>query len=314
MSRAVRSAAEEPSYSMRDVVRATGLSEHALRAWERRHRAIEPQRSPGGTRRYSSEDLARILLLKRLVDGGARIGELAALPHDALLERAAARERRAAPDDPPWAPALEALSRFDAEAAQRLLAHELAARGAVGFATHVALPLLAELGERWHRGEAGPATEHLATALARHLLGDAVRARARGPETTTVVCATPQGERHELGLVAGAIVADAAGARVVFLGADLPPGEIARAARAARADVVLLALTALPEAASAPQLATLRAALPARTELWLGGPAAAAPRGPGVRILRDFEELDRHVRMRVRAGPAADGGAATSMV
>lgn len=297
MTTTERSAADGAAYSMRDIVRATGLSEHALRAWERRHRAIEPPRSRGGTRRYSSDDLARLVLLKRLVDRGERIGSIARLRNDELLARIADGAERA-PHAAPYSTALEAVLRFDADASRSVLASELAERGPVAFARTIALPLLAEIGDRWHRGELSPAAEHLATSIVRSLLGAALGARERRPGQLAIVCATLQGEPHEVGLLAAAVMADAAGARVVYLGADLPPASIARAADVARAQVVLIAMTAAPEGEADEAVARLAQSLRPGTELWIGGAQARIPDGFPARILRDLDDFDRHLRMR----------------
>jgi DICT domain-containing protein len=47
--------------SIGDVVRATGLTEGALRAWERRYDFPQPRREPSGHRRYAAEEVERIL-------------------------------------------------------------------------------------------------------------------------------------------------------------------------------------------------------------------------------------------------------------
>jgi DICT domain-containing protein/predicted DNA-binding transcriptional regulator AlpA len=47
--------------SIGDVVRATGISEATLRAWERRYDFPQPQREPSGHRRYAAEEVERIL-------------------------------------------------------------------------------------------------------------------------------------------------------------------------------------------------------------------------------------------------------------
>jgi DICT domain-containing protein/predicted DNA-binding transcriptional regulator AlpA len=47
--------------SIGDVVRATGLSEATLRAWERRYDFPQPRREPSGHRRYPAEEVERIL-------------------------------------------------------------------------------------------------------------------------------------------------------------------------------------------------------------------------------------------------------------
>jgi DICT domain-containing protein/predicted DNA-binding transcriptional regulator AlpA len=44
-----------------EVVRATGLTEATLRAWERRYDFPQPQRESNGHRRYASEEVERIL-------------------------------------------------------------------------------------------------------------------------------------------------------------------------------------------------------------------------------------------------------------
>jgi DICT domain-containing protein len=48
-------------FSIGDVVQATGLTEAALRAWERRYGFPQPQREPSGHRRYAAEEVERIL-------------------------------------------------------------------------------------------------------------------------------------------------------------------------------------------------------------------------------------------------------------
>jgi MerR family transcriptional regulator, light-induced transcriptional regulator len=52
---------EEPALSIGEVVRATGLGEATLRAWERRYGFPQPQREPSGHRRYAAEEVERIL-------------------------------------------------------------------------------------------------------------------------------------------------------------------------------------------------------------------------------------------------------------
>ncbi len=55
------SSIEERHLSIGDVVRATGLGEATLRAWERRYGFPLPAREPSGHRRYAAEEVERIL-------------------------------------------------------------------------------------------------------------------------------------------------------------------------------------------------------------------------------------------------------------
>ena len=61
------------------VSRLTGISDHVLRIWERRHRAVDPLRTDSRRRQYSREDIRRLTLLKTLTESGDSIGNLARL-------------------------------------------------------------------------------------------------------------------------------------------------------------------------------------------------------------------------------------------
>jgi DICT domain-containing protein len=66
--------------SIGDVVGATGVGEATLRAWERRYGFPAPAREPSGHRRYSDEDVERILRVVEERDRG--------VPLPAAIERA----------------------------------------------------------------------------------------------------------------------------------------------------------------------------------------------------------------------------------
>ena len=72
-------------YRIGAVSRLTGISADTLRIWQRRYAAVRPQRSPRGGRLYSPGDVARLRLVKQLVDAGEAIGEVASL--DAWMPR-----------------------------------------------------------------------------------------------------------------------------------------------------------------------------------------------------------------------------------
>jgi transposase-like protein len=76
------------NYRIGAVSRLTGVAPDTLRVWERRYGTVTPFRSETGTRLYSQEDVGRLALIKRLVDGGDAISCVANLSRDALDERA----------------------------------------------------------------------------------------------------------------------------------------------------------------------------------------------------------------------------------
>ena len=71
------------------VSRRTGLKPDLIRAWERRYGAVAPGRSDTRRRFYSDADIARLQLLKRVVDTGRSIGQVANLSNEELESLAA---------------------------------------------------------------------------------------------------------------------------------------------------------------------------------------------------------------------------------
>lgn len=85
---------ESMNYGIGSVARLTGLTTHTIRAWENRHDAIEAIRDSAGRRRYTQGDVERLTLLKRLVDLGERIGQLAGLSPQMLDQKLATLQAR----------------------------------------------------------------------------------------------------------------------------------------------------------------------------------------------------------------------------
>jgi len=84
------------SYRSGSAARLAGIPVATLRVWERRYDVVGPSTRPGGHRRYSSEDVTRLALLKTLVDAGHPIGAVAHLPTEKL------RALRGAPSTLTW--------------------------------------------------------------------------------------------------------------------------------------------------------------------------------------------------------------------
>ncbi len=58
------------NFSIRIASRLSGVSEHTIRAWERRYTALKPRRTPTGRRNYNLSDVDRLRVLYFLVEHG----------------------------------------------------------------------------------------------------------------------------------------------------------------------------------------------------------------------------------------------------
>jgi DNA-binding transcriptional MerR regulator len=295
---------DQPTYSLGAVCRLTGLSEHVLRAWERRYGAVRPLRTPGGTRRYREADVTRLQLLRSAVAAGHSIGEVARLEESELARRVALTPRTSAP--PPIEPILDAIEQLDGDEVERLLGAQLSALGPARFVRSVAAPLLVEVGDRWHAGRLAIASEHMASSLLRNLLGACLRRPASAAHAPPVLFTTPPGERHELGTLMAAVTAVDAGGHPIFLGSDLPVAEVAGAVASLGAAAVALGVCHRNGEDLSAALVRMRAAIPAGVELWVGGPGSEAlTLPPGAAHISDLEELERKVALLALRGTPA---------
>lgn len=67
---------EHAVYAISVAAELSGAAVQSIRLWERRG-LLTPQRSSGGTRRYSANDLTRIARITALVDAGVNIAGIA---------------------------------------------------------------------------------------------------------------------------------------------------------------------------------------------------------------------------------------------
>ncbi|MBW2542942.1 MAG: MerR family transcriptional regulator [Deltaproteobacteria bacterium] len=297
----------EAPFSVGVVSRMTGLSVHVLRSWERRYGAVQPQRTPRGSRRYTEADVTRLRLLGAAVGRGHPISALAPLSDTSI---SALLEPHGHAPELPFDEALGAIARLDAREVERLLAFQLFARGPRDFARNFVLPLLIEVGARWESGRLPIAAEHMATFLAGSLLGGALRAMPVPERRRPILFTTPTGERHEFGALVAALVAASAGADAVYLGAELPASEVVRAAAQLNARGIALGMIALDPADTKAYLHALRRDLDRSASIWIGGGASQRlePLPDGVARADDldaFEDCIRDLATRDVADSAA---------
>jgi len=293
MAEAESERSAEITYPLGAATRLTGLSAEVLRAWERRYGAVQPPRTPGGTRRYRAQDLERLRLLKAAVDAGHRISEVAQLEDAELVQRANLNRETS---NQQLEQTLAALKDLNGTESQRLLASQLSALGPVRFACDFALPLVREIGERWATGSMSVASEHLASGLLRSMLGSALQLNALSLMGPRIVFATPSGEPHELGLQMAALSAMGAGAAPIYLGAQLPIEELLHAVQRTKASALALSLVTIEVDAAAETLAALRAGLAPEVQIWIGG-AASSQLKPidGVECIQSLEAFEARV-------------------
>ena len=174
--------AVEPGLSVASVARRVGVAPDTLRTWDRRYGMGPRQHTTGKHRRYTSEDVARIEIMCRLVQDGVMPGEAARVAlnadvaqlaqrktglhlvtEDSELENEKLSDSIVDLDNP--INAIRGLTRaanmLDADACQHRIARLLESRGVLWTWDNVLVPVLVAAGEKWEATGEGVEVEHL---------------------------------------------------------------------------------------------------------------------------------------------------------
>jgi DNA-binding transcriptional MerR regulator len=267
--------------TIRVVSMQTGLPMETLRAWERRYGFPTPERRRGSNRRlYSPSDVERLLVIRRALERGYRVGDVigkSAPDLEALVVPALSPAR--APTTADATATVEALVELLARDRISLLENELrraaAALGPRRFVVELAHPFAVRVGEAWAEGRLLVRHEHLATECLvtqlRNMLATYQDIQAR----PLVILATLPGETHTLALQMVALFVVVAGVKARLLGGlTVTPASDRKEARKA--------------------IRSLRRALPSKVPIWLGGGGAEALRvdDESTRVVATWSSLD----------------------
>jgi methanogenic corrinoid protein MtbC1 len=279
-------------YTIKQAAARTGLHVPTIRAWERRYGVVRPSRTAAGYRLYDDDAIARLLAMRRLVDGDgwrpSQAAERVIAARDSADLAALGRE----PDRPTATHAMSgrdvspgtaadlidafrtAARLFDIPAIEDVLDDAFAAQRFEGAMRDVVFPALRAVGDGWSSGDIDVAAEHAASETVRRRLSQLYEAAGLSVAGPTVLVGLPPGSYHEIGAFAFAVAARRAGLGVLYLGADVPLESWLRTARETEAPLVVLGVVTIADVASATLVAEGLRTLAQPPRCFLGGALA----------------------------------------
>ncbi|HVP14827.1 MAG TPA: MerR family transcriptional regulator [Terriglobales bacterium] len=301
-----------PRFTIRAASALTGINQNTLRAWERRHGLVQPERTPKGYRLYSDQDVDRLRRIQHALAEGVPISRVRAWLEshdghgpseprapDSSLARAGVNAPPAvavaggpstiripavagAHVPPSLASLAEEIERavasFDRVKLEKTFARAVGLHG-LRAAFHAALaPALSRLGLRARENPEASAALTFLRAFAHEKLASAHAGLRPLHQPARVIFGSLPGDHDELPSMLLSLEVGLQGVSVLHVEAGRPVEAIVRAARKARSSAV-----ALSAATAAPQEPVLDlrdrlAAQPQRPRLLLAGDAARAQR------------------------------------
>jgi DNA-binding transcriptional MerR regulator len=245
-------------FSISKVVRETGISADTLRAWESRYGLPNPERTPSGHRLYSAKDIQIVNWLVSQGREGIRLQQAAQL-YKQLVARGedpisdpvpspsavAMNKERQSQLRSDWIAAVQAFDFINSETVLTAAFSQFAP-------TTVLIALISEglneIGLAWQAGEVTVAQEHFAANATVQKINQLIAALPEPRLDQRILIACPSAEEHYLPALITSYLMKQAGWNAVYLGPNLPGGDIPRLVTAAQIDYAILVGTQLATA------------------------------------------------------------------
>lgn len=274
----------------------SGVASATIRAWEKRYNAVVPDRAENKHRLYSETDIEKLALLYKLTELGQSIGKIAHLSLTELKEVYSKLMHRPYDERHVLAPQLAEVdfekmlgSFFLALQAYKLdiISHELEKAKSIltprDLCLKLLIPLFREIGNKVARQELSIAQEHTLSAIVSFHVGQTISLyyQKNFKREELILITTPEGEMHEIGILASALLCVHYGIKIIFLGANMPAMSLAEASNALQPKAILLGTTRYELSSEAnldDYLRVMRENLKVTPELLIGGNLRAAVR------------------------------------
>lgn len=294
---------ETPTLNIGALSKATGVPVETIRTWERRYGYPESSRNSSGHRIYEMESVVHLRLITEILEQGYRPSQLRG--HDleqlqSLLDTSrgdAGESSEEAPqkgkekskagsngketdqndgEKPRWLQEwIGATRELDQDRLVGCFHGDFTRLKVLDFLEERVGPFLVEVGELWAGGEISILHEHFASETLREFLATTWRRLSDVAKGGKVVMSTLPGEQHCLGLHMAATVVAIAGRKVVFLGANLPLGDLVMISRGEDIEALAISISEFSDHhSSISSLRMLRREMPKDVELLVGGRGA----------------------------------------
>ena len=232
------------TYNISFISNACGVKPHTIRTWEKRYNAFSPERTDGGQRIYSEDDLTKGRLIVSLLEQGHSISRLAGkslqdlrtLMFDEKIESLQSNKMLTSVGIKKL---LTHLSNFDLSQISSEMVRLRLSIGAKEFIFKVLIPIIQAVGRMYLDGKYSVTQEHIISTIIRYQLSQ-INLPDSENSTDSIIIATPEGNLHELPILIADILCQLNRISTYYLGASHPAVCLSEAVNELKSKTIVL--------------------------------------------------------------------------
>ena len=243
---------KKPRHLIQVVGRRTGISSDVIRAWERRYNAVVSDRTETNRRLYTDDDIEKLTLLKRAINAGRRIGDIAQLSYDDLFELVMGDESNTTRSyqRPSTGTVMElfdeaalAIDEMNSNKLDIALSNAIAMLSTTDFLMEFLKPLHTYINDECSRGSLRYVQEKFAKVSMRNCLSNLyTKFRSAKDEGPRMIIGSLTSEEESIDTLMHIIVAQNIGWDVTYVGHSVPHDEMTYMANRIKASTIVVAL------------------------------------------------------------------------
>jgi len=233
-------------FTIKDLENLSGIKAHTIRIWEQRYNFLKPCRTETNIRYYCSEELKTILNISLLNKYGYKISHIDKMSEQELRSKIISLTDTEARQERLVNELIAHMIDLNVERLEQVLDNYVLMHGIDRTITQIIFPFLHRIGILWITNHIQPAQEHLVSNIIRQKLVVGIEgAMPVRRVQRTLLLFLPEGEYHELGLLYVHYLLRSHGARVLYLGADVPLKDVEFVSRYKQPDYLYTHLTGI---------------------------------------------------------------------
>jgi len=233
-------------FTIKDLENLSGIKAHTIRIWEQRYNFLKPERTGTNIRYYCCQELKTILNISLLNKYGFKISHIDKMSEQELRARIISLSDKEAQQERIVNELIAFMIDMDMESFEASLDNYIISKGIEKTIHQIIFPFLDRIGILWMTNHILPAQEHLVTNIIRQKLIVGIEGvMTRMSIDRTVLLFLPEGEYHELGLLYVYYLLKNHGAKVIYLGADVPLPDIEFVCKCKHPDYLYTHLTGI---------------------------------------------------------------------